>query len=276
MRMIAKADYEELLTGGNLSEMIAQREFPDTGGNRLSHSLRRYFLVLHLAPDEGEADRVFYRLRTLTENLPARLTQECAAVRFKDGLRVIRFTDRYSYFSEPEEETAFQSFLEKARCSAGMSYIHVAEESLSAADTQAAYALAEGRKTQRNTRLHRYSQMMILELAELASGAADLRPFIDPRMKMLIRSDCEEHTDYIRSLEEIIRYHGDSRETADHLYIHRNTLYYRARKLSEDFHIDLKDQGDFLTIRVSIAILLTRSGGVFSAEAFRRALEEDS
>ena len=43
------------------------------------------------------------------------------------------------------------------------------------------------------------------------------------------------------TLEAYLRYSGNTRETCRELFIHRNTLTYRLRKIEELLHVDLED-----------------------------------
>ena len=67
--------------------------------------------------------------------------------------------------------------------------------------------------------------------------------------------DREEGTEYIRSLQALIRHTFNQLETAEALGIHRTTLAYRLRRLQEITGLDLSDAREMFHIAVSLKLM---------------------
>lgn len=70
-----------------------------------------------------------------------------------------------------------------------------------------------------------------------------LSGFIHPMLWELRRYDEENHTDLLNTLCVFLGRNCDLNEAAGLLYIHRNTLLYRLRRIEKILHINLKDLG---------------------------------
>jgi len=72
----------------------------------------------------------------------------------------------------------------------------------------------------------------------------------------LRRYDEEHHGDLLRTLDAYLRHSGNSTQTADALYIHRNSLRYRLARIQALTTLDLDDAEARLALQV--ALLLER------------------
>lgn len=75
------------------------------------------------------------------------------------------------------------------------------------------------------------------------SQEAALSGFIHPMLWELKRYDEENNTDLLNTLCVFLSKSCDLNEASSLLYIHRNTLIYRLRRIEKILHTDLKDLG---------------------------------
>ncbi|RRD94662.1 PucR family transcriptional regulator [Clostridiales bacterium COT073_COT-073] len=79
--------------------------------------------------------------------------------------------------------------------------------------------------------------------------------FLLPEIFDLAEHDKKYNTSYLPTLKAYLQCHQNRIETAKSLYIHRNTLQYRLRKMREDFHLPLEKPAFVLNALVSISYL---------------------
>ena len=81
-------------------------------------------------------------------------------------------------------------------------------------------------------------------------GNSDL--FVHPVIQEIRQYDEINHTDYIETLTVWLNSAMDDAASAQKLDIHRNTLYYRMHRISELFHINLKDMNTCVQLYLSM------------------------
>lgn len=68
-----------------------------------------------------------------------------------------------------------------------------------------------------------------------------LRHYYSTTLEALEQYDKENHTDYMITLELYFKYHGNLTKVAKELYIHKNTVNYRIKKIEEFLHTNFND-----------------------------------
>ncbi len=86
----------------------------------------------------------------------------------------------------------------------------------------------------------------------------DAAYLINPRLLMLIEHDCRFDTKYLSTLRYFWLYGQNSRAICDALYIHRNTLFYRLKKIRAILKMDLQNTQNVVDLCLSIALLERR------------------
>lgn len=76
--------------------------------------------------------------------------------------------------------------------------------------------------------------------------------FVHPVIHEIKQYDDNNHTDYIHTLTIWLAEQMDDGSTAEKLHIHRNTLYYRLKRMTELFHLDLNDMNTCVQLYLSL------------------------
>ena len=83
---------------------------------------------------------------------------------------------------------------------------------------------------------------MLLEISKLPQ----VRSYVKERLYVLEEYDRQHGTDLMETLEVLLRNGGSKKQTAETLYLHRNTMMYRVKKMEEILKCNM---GDFKTIQ---------------------------
>lgn len=75
----------------------------------------------------------------------------------------------------------------------------------------------------------------------------------------LVAADRENETEYVQTLHAYCNYSGDIAKTADHLYIHQNTLRQRLKKIESILNIELHHYTDLVNLILSLKIHQNRN-----------------
>lgn len=100
-----------------------------------------------------------------------------------------------------------------------------------------------------------YADIALLHLVQGAAGMENLRDFCDPRILRLAAYDRSHASDYIYTLQCYWHFNQNIQRTCDHLFIHRNTLFYRLKKIKQIVDLDFTNSKHLLQFNLSFAIL---------------------
>ena len=124
---------------------------------------------------------------------------------------------------------------------AGMSLNVQGLEKLSQAYMQAKHVTELSEKKEWKNMLSTYDELGVYQLL-LAIDNQDVKEeFYDNTLGKLVRSDEEKKTDYLEFLKVYFESNCSINETADRLFIHRNTAVYKIKKINELLDCDLSD-----------------------------------
>lgn len=98
------------------------------------------------------------------------------------------------------------------------------------------------------------------------SRSSSLRPFRE-LLEPVVAYDAERGSDLIRTLDVFFDRSENASETADRLFLHRNSVPYRLERVRELTGLDYRDNMDRLALRLGLLAL---------QEEERRNGEEDS
>jgi purine catabolism regulator len=84
-----------------------------------------------------------------------------------------------------------------------------------------------------------YDDLGIYQLLKAVPSAPFLAAFVEDHLGALITYDQEHQMQLLNTLDMYFQCHGSKKDTADKLYIHRQTLYNRLAKISEIIGTDL-------------------------------------
>jgi len=95
-----------------------------------------------------------------------------------------------------------------------------------------------GMHYKKNMYFYLYENLVISHMLEICKEKINIMDFCHPTTRRLYEYDQLNGTEYLKTLEVYI-YSGKSiQNSAELLFIHRNTMYHRVIKLKEDFGID--------------------------------------
>lgn len=97
-----------------------------------------------------------------------------------------------------------------------------------------------------------YEDIQIYHFIELALKEYDLNKFCLPVLKQIEEYDIRYGTLLKHSLEGYLESGRNTQKAADHLYIHKNTLYYRLKRIEELFDINLNDENSCFNLQFSL------------------------
>lgn len=114
-------------------------------------------------------------------------------------------------------------------------------EKLSQAYMQAKHVVELGEKMDWQSMLRSYEELGIYQLLLAIDNQDVKKEFYDNILGKLERSDEEKKTDYLAFLKAYFDSNCSINETADRLFIHRNTVVYKIKKINELLDCDLSD-----------------------------------
>ncbi len=93
-------------------------------------------------------------------------------------------------------------------------------------------------------------------LAELREISRDRPQLLEGRIEILRQLDATRHTDYLTTLKAFFDAASDLTEAAKLLFVHRNTLRYRLRRIEELSGLNLSDPVDRLVTELQLRLSL--------------------
>ena len=100
--------------------------------------------------------------------------------------------------------------------------------------------------------LYPYEKYMLNLLLEHAYTMDDRQLYRCSSFEKLLETDLREKSSYIETLRCYFRHNQNVGETADSLYVHRNTINYRLNKIREILEEDFDDSQVRLNLQLSI------------------------
>lgn len=82
----------------------------------------------------------------------------------------------------------------------------------------------------------------------------ELQEFYQETLGDLERYDKSQKNELMETLEKFVTHRCDLKETADALFLHKNTLRYRLKKIEEILQIDMEDFNEVLSLMVAFKI----------------------
>jgi PucR C-terminal helix-turn-helix domain/Purine catabolism regulatory protein-like family len=82
-----------------------------------------------------------------------------------------------------------------------------------------------------------------------------LAAFVEETIGPLLKHDAQSATPLLPTVQAFIQHGGRLRETAEHLYVHRNTLAYRLERAAEVLGGDLKEPNARLAVELALRAL---------------------
>jgi len=97
-----------------------------------------------------------------------------------------------------------------------------------------------------------YPDLSVYRLLLLLETNPELKAFQEDTLGALLLH--EKKNEFIRTLEAFFKQKGNLSQTAEVLFIHRNTLSYRLKQISEITGLDLKNCDTALAVQLALKI----------------------
>ncbi len=116
---------------------------------------------------------------------------------------------------------------------------------------EAANALSMARRLAAANPLY-FGELNVYRLLFQLEASPELALFCDEILGALVEYDRAEHTDLIKTLTEYFAHNSNLSQTAEALFIHRNTLLYRMERIKEISKLDLDDPETRLSMQLAL------------------------
>ncbi len=119
--------------------------------------------------------------------------------------------------------------------------------------SQAVQAMKLGKRLNKET-LIKYNSVGIYQLLAQLEDQPALRKFCDQVVGPLVNYDNQHRSSLVETLNAFFRHHANVSQTADALYIHRNTLLYRLERIQDLTGQDLDQADNRLALHLALRL----------------------
>ncbi len=112
-----------------------------------------------------------------------------------------------------------------------------------------------GQRFDPDNHLYIYTDYLCQHIGDIVSVHHKMNDFYHPAITKILEYDEHHHTNLLSTLKEYLTYPDNPTLAAKHLFIHKNTLFYRMGKLKELFSIDLSNGEERLKIHLTLKFM---------------------
>ncbi|NMA69825.1 MAG: hypothetical protein GX958_10460, partial [Desulfitobacterium sp.] len=210
---------------------------------------KEHFAVLHIPISKDDIN--IYYLDYLQENFE-HATIYATTVTFKDNIVLL-----LNFDNQKEYESSLNNIsrvLKDNNLKAGMSRNFDQLFELSQYYQQAIAAYIVGESLRLEKFIHPYDDLAPYHLIGEVAKKANLNNFCDLGYIKLQKYDEENNTDYLKTFYQYAQCACSVSRTAEHLFVHRNTISYRLEKISEISGYDLSNGEDIYRFLLSCKV----------------------
>lgn len=220
----------------------------------------RQHIVMYLGLDQPGSDIAL--LEEVARAVPANLSLQLFSVYYMDTEGVIVVLELSQ--REPLEhvvmrilnavQNSLQEVLHGKSVSTGVSSIFYEPERMRACIDEAkrAFEVQRGCGIQHSARY--FEEIGVYRFFYEFGNDIELKDFVMEILGELIQHDEENNSDYVNTLQVYLEEGGNIGETAQKLYVHRNTIKYRITKVEEILNIDLEDTNTVFNLQFAFKI----------------------
>ena len=154
-----------------------------------------------------------------------------------------------------EQENRLETFLTMNHMIATVSYLFDKPQDSSAYFAQCNNLLSNRLFTYNEKPILHYNDYYLNHLIDSIPNKEFAAASIHPSIKFMKKYDESHNTEYLRSLEIFFAKNRNAKATADALFIHKSTLFYRFDKMRELFDIHLDDSEALFSYEYSLKLL---------------------
>lgn len=159
----------------------------------------------------------------------------------------------------PEERTdQFTRLLAEHGCFGGISECFgVIDRSLRNYYVRTVAAAKMARSFNMSRRYTFYNDIALQHFVREGATIENPRDLCAPQILKLSAYDASHASSYIHTLQCYWHFNQDIQQTCDYLFIHRNTLFYRLKKVREIVDLDINNSKHLIQFNLSLSILTT-------------------
>lgn len=192
----------------------------------------------------------------LQETVSARLLQLIPNLRFtfhENSIAALLPLEHSPTISAQQLE-CLQTLAQQEHMRIGISHTFFHPESFAQYYAQARKALELSEHLSNASAVCLYSDVSFYDLLEHVENNAALGVFCHPALAMLNRYDIKNNSDLYHTLDVFLAHNCSVKDTAQALFIHRNSLNYRLERIHTLTQVDLSDSNTCFLLRMSYAI----------------------
>lgn len=171
----------------------------------------------------------------------------------ENGIAALIVPESPSGLSE-EQRSLLADFADSEHLSIGVSNVFTGIEDFARNYAQARRALDLSARLKDGGSVFRYTDYAFYDLLGTAKKAGELGCFCHPALAQLRSYDAENHTELLRTLDVYLAGDCSIKQASERLFIHRNSLAYRLRRIFELTRLDLSDSNTRFLLGMSFAI----------------------
>ncbi|MBR0374395.1 MAG: helix-turn-helix domain-containing protein [Mogibacterium sp.] len=200
----------------------------------------------HRFPKEADLEKQVYKA-----------FPDCHLISYRDSAIVVGPAEDLS-----DRKALLECFPEEAAAQAGVSnpFDHI--EEVRSALRDAKDALATGLTLSPARRVYTFEKYGVYVMLRKLSESEDIRRYFHRAITILRNYDAKNETKLLETLQIYLRSNCNIKDTAETLFMHRNSVIYRLRKIGELCDIDLTDTGTCFRLRQSFAIYRLEENGL--------------
>lgn len=174
------------------------------------------------------------------------------------GCKIQNGGQQQSYLKEYTEkiiakaEEAFPDI--KLTAAIGKTVPHINQIHQSFNQAQETLRLMENNLTPNKSKIFHFEEFIVQHFLMNNIDRSDMQAYFQQTLGELFRSDQENHSELLETLESLVANRFNVAETSRALFIHRNTLLYRMEKIESILQLDFKDAEELLKIQLGLKI----------------------
>lgn len=153
------------------------------------------------------------------------------------------------------QDKKLRAFSEDTKMLCGISRTFTGILNLKTNFNQALEAIDSGKRTDFHQTVFYYENFVTQHIIHICSKEAPLKSFCLPTLELLKEYDNARGTDFYSTLQAYSNNFNNPTELAKELNLHRNTLYYRIKKIEEIINLDLSNADNLFRVYFSFKII---------------------
>jgi len=220
------------------------------------HLKDNYCLISIRIPDIGnDTSRIFHRMYEYENTFP-----DCVGFIFLDNILLLIHNDTKAIMVKCIPKLEKLLITHDAYCGVGIPFCSIFQ--INAQYLNACMAIQIGNKNKNgNERIVFLKDCLDEHITSLVTGVTSIIPVCHRAAVRIMEYDRENGTELLESLEVYLRQNRSVQVAANELFIHRNTLTYRLRRVKALVSMDLENSHERLHILLSCIVLRIMGSG---------------